>query len=547
MIIETNLYDSMSPDEPGGVVSPMKKRIAFGGIFAGILAISSTASPALEKATRSEVSAAPEAHANSGIWFHGSVAEALAAAKKRDRPLFLYWGATWCPPCNALKAEVFSNPRFGELMKSFVAVYLDGDTDQAQSWGERFHVSGYPTILVLNSQGAELTRIVESVSFAEFDEGVRAALVSKRPIAETLELAKSGHASEGDWQLLALLPLNDVPDLKLTAEQKLLAQRELADAAPQSPPQVRSILAARLLEMAAAAQSDVAKAIAADIRKNSKIYIDRFFASQSTRRAARATIAAQSQEVIDWLQPDKKSHDYHQLRNRWLRAAAEISADRSLATDLRLMAAHPEYVFSRYERGTTKPILPAIRSRIIREVRAADARAKTSYERHSALPTAVELLMMVGETKQARALLDRELATSDTPWFYEGIYSRLEKNAGNENAAMEWSRKARLSVKGRSTKLQWIVFDMMTTANAKTKDESRLAEIATNYYETAFGLDDGFSGRNAKQAKSVAKLLKPVAKTESVAKVVAAFSAACEEGKSKDGKKCTDHFATLSE
>ena len=32
------------------------------------------------------------------IWFEGSVEEAFNRSKQLDKPLFLYWGAVWCPP-----------------------------------------------------------------------------------------------------------------------------------------------------------------------------------------------------------------------------------------------------------------------------------------------------------------------------------------------------------------------------------------------------------------------------------------------------------------
>ena len=59
----------------------------------------------------------------------GAKVEAIfAQARKSNKPVFLYWGAVWCPPCNQIKATVFTRPDFAERSKSFLAVYIDGDT-----------------------------------------------------------------------------------------------------------------------------------------------------------------------------------------------------------------------------------------------------------------------------------------------------------------------------------------------------------------------------------------------------------------------------------
>ena len=107
-----------------------------------------------------DVDAAASLDPAKGIdWYEGSVEEAFAAAKESGKPIYLYWGAVWCPPCHAISATIFKSPEFLERSKLFIPVYLDGDTDNAQAYGEKFGVRGYPTMIVFDSEGVELTRI----------------------------------------------------------------------------------------------------------------------------------------------------------------------------------------------------------------------------------------------------------------------------------------------------------------------------------------------------------------------------------------------------
>ena len=103
---------------------------------------------------------AGETHLPEGIdWFEGDVDAAFAAAKAADKPLFLYWGAEWCPPCSQIKATIFNQREFQERSRLFVPVYLDGDTPSAQKHGETFAVDGYPTMILFRPDGKEITRL----------------------------------------------------------------------------------------------------------------------------------------------------------------------------------------------------------------------------------------------------------------------------------------------------------------------------------------------------------------------------------------------------
>ena len=154
----------------------------------------------------------PQAHANPshadvpGIaWFEGGVAEAFEAARAANKPVFLYWGAKWCPPCQQLKSSVFSRADFMAKSKEFVAVYLDGDDPGAQKWGERFHVSGYPTVVILRPDQKEITRIAGGMDLASYADLLDNALSDLKPMSEVVAALRSDGASLGheDCQRLA--------------------------------------------------------------------------------------------------------------------------------------------------------------------------------------------------------------------------------------------------------------------------------------------------------------------------------------------------------
>src|SRR5688500_5430748 len=187
-------------------------------------------------------------------WFEGSVDEAFALAKSGKKPLFFYWGAVWCPPCNELKAQVFSKPRFKELMKPFIPVYLDGDTEDAQFWGERLKASGYPTVIVFDHEGREMMRIAETVSLEEFEAALTGALASGQSLAETIARARQGQATPAEWQVLAYLSWSESDGTGLSDAELYTVRAELFEKVPKDMPVEKALLAASLAVAAAEAK-----------------------------------------------------------------------------------------------------------------------------------------------------------------------------------------------------------------------------------------------------------------------------------------------------
>ena len=140
-------------------------------------------------------------------WQTGDVDAAFAKAKAENKPLFLYWGAVWCPPCNEVKATIFSRQDFIERSRNFIPVYVDGDAKGAQKLGARFNVSGYPTMVLFTPEGTEITRLPGEVEAGRYMQVLALGMNGARPVKETLAaaLAPGGSAAlrPEDWRMLA--------------------------------------------------------------------------------------------------------------------------------------------------------------------------------------------------------------------------------------------------------------------------------------------------------------------------------------------------------
>ena len=84
--------------------------------------------------------------------------EALAAAKKSERPILVDFTAEWCGWCKKLDRDTFGNEAVIRLVNEFfVAVKVD--TDKSPAISKKYKVSGLPTLLILGPDGSELQRL----------------------------------------------------------------------------------------------------------------------------------------------------------------------------------------------------------------------------------------------------------------------------------------------------------------------------------------------------------------------------------------------------
>jgi thiol-disulfide isomerase/thioredoxin len=149
------------------------------------------------------------------------IERAFAQARAEKKPVLLYWGATWCPPCNQLKATFFNRQDFAALSRSFVAVHVDGDRPGAQKLARRFKVSGYPTVVLFGADGTELTRLPGEADVDQVMGVLQLGLSGGRPVKAVLADALAGKPlGANEWRLLAFYSWD-------TDDQQLLPKAEV--------------------------------------------------------------------------------------------------------------------------------------------------------------------------------------------------------------------------------------------------------------------------------------------------------------------------------
>jgi thioredoxin 1 len=122
-------------------------------IFIVITVIFILAAYAFTKPTKST-----KVSGNPGIEFrNGTLEEALLQAKKEKKLVFLTIYATWCGPCNKLKAHTFKNDDVTDFFnQNYINIALDGDQADGKKLMQKYGLRSYPSLLIVDANGNKI-------------------------------------------------------------------------------------------------------------------------------------------------------------------------------------------------------------------------------------------------------------------------------------------------------------------------------------------------------------------------------------------------------
>lgn len=388
-------------------------------------------------------------------WRYGGVDEALTVARDSNKPVLLYWGAVWCPPCMQLKSTVFKDPAFIRSTEKFVAVYLDGDSEGAQRWGEHFAIVGYPTMIILRPDGTELTRISSGMALDAYPRVLDLAAKQTRPVGDLLAQAQADASklSLDDWMLLANYGWFVDQDQALQQRAWAPVMTQLSRNAPAEPRALKTRfkvleLVAKLAEaetpetaLSPAEQSD-AIVLLRRVMKSKKLLQENI--SELHYYGVPALTAA---TAIDGEQRQELSA----LMDRTLR---RVRDDQSYTLKDRLYTARTRLLLHKANHPDAE--LPKALVEFASEAAQwADSQARTPQQRQSAINYATYVLEEAGLQDQAEQLLLAEIQRSEQPYYFMPTLAEYAQARGDTDAALDWLKRAYEESRGPATRAQW--------------------------------------------------------------------------------------------
>lgn len=454
--------------------------------------------------------AAATATEEAGIaWAYAStdaeVDAAFAQARAEGKPLFLYWGAKWCPPCNQVKATLFNRQDFIARSRAFVPVYIDGDRPGAQKLGTRFKVSGYPTMVLFKADGSELTRLPGEVDARQYTEVLTLGMNAQRPIKQVLAEARrgGGQLSPADWRMLAFHSWD-------TDEQQTVAKTEvpalLKQLAANCPPQLAET-ADRLLLQSLAASEGATPADAA-----TRLRVQRLVDDPARARAHMDVLSNRSPALTKALSAPS-TPERATLLTRFDASLRALAQDTSLSRADRLGAQLARVELARIDEPTgargapTKPIPAALLAELRDQVARDDREISNGYERQAVITTGAYVLSRAGLGEASDSLLKANLTRSHSPYYLMSALGSNARARGDHAEALRWYEQAYTRSEGPATRLQWGASYLTALVDLAPQEVARIELAAQQVFKDAAAQPNAFYERSGRSLKRVGSKL----------------------------------------
>jgi thiol-disulfide isomerase/thioredoxin len=461
---------------------------------------------------------------------------AFAQARGAKRPVLLYWGASWCPPCNQLKATLFNRQDFAAVARGYVTVHVDGDRPGAQRIARRFGVSGYPTMVVFSPAGAEVTRLPGEAEPQEVLAIMRLGLAGGRPVKALLGDARAGKPlTATEWRMLAHYSWA-TDDRRLVPKAELpIVLAQLAAASPVGEADV-----ADRLWLKAITASDDGKGLKPDAALRQRV--EQVLADAARTRSHSDLLSGAAADIVRVLSKQDSAERQTLLRS-FDGALKRLEADATLSRADRLGALIARVELARLgaaDDAAQVSVSAALQQEVREHAARADREITDGYERQAVITAAAWALGRAGLWSDSDALLTGNLARSHSPYY---LMSQLGSNArkqGRNDEALTWFERAYNASVGPATRLQWGASYIAALVDLASADASRIEKVAAAVLNEAAGDSGAFAGRSLRSLQRVSDKLVPWGKAAPNAAALARLRARLEAS-------CNKHRGSAAE
>ena len=431
------------------------------------------------------------------------IERAFAQARAEKKPVLLYWGAKWCPPCNQLKATLFNRVDFIEQTRAIVPVHIDGDLPGAQKLGTRFKVRGYPTMILFNPEGQELTRLPGEIDAPQVIKVLQLGLAGGRPVKSVLADAKAGKKlNANEWRLLSFYSWE-------TDEQQLVPPAELPGLLAQLAGAAQGVdgEAGTRLWLKAVSANDSGKALKVDAALRERV--SKVLESPEQSRALMDVITNGAPDIVKTLAP-AAGPERTALLAQFDTVLKRLEGDASLSRGDRLQSLLARVQLARLDVAPTE-LHPKLSQALLKEVKDHAARADREitdgYERQAVITSAAYLLGQAGQWKDSDDLLKASLSKSHSPYYLMSSLGGNAKKQGRKDEALKWYEEAFNKSEGPATRLQWGSGYFAALTELAPQDAARIEKTAAQLFSEAAQDKGSFYERSARSLQKVGSSL----------------------------------------
>lgn len=121
----------------------------------------------------------------------------VATTKNTDIVINFY--AYWCPACRELYKNLLSSEDVKRVLSRYVFARCDGEEGEGERLFNKYKLTAFPTLLILNAEGKEVERLVDEIDESRLKKALESA---KSGANELEELAKRSDANPKDLDLM---------------------------------------------------------------------------------------------------------------------------------------------------------------------------------------------------------------------------------------------------------------------------------------------------------------------------------------------------------